>query len=188
MDIVSLRLFIYTVLVGSVYMEVVMQSKIFRVVIYGVLLFNSVFCFAAATANTALQQDKVPQFLFVLEADHGTLQHQADGQVRLSLSVEHMQHILMFSDRPFRIARYITDTELAKYWVATGDNSFTADPPNAALLINDKLYDIELKNIAVTNDNVVFTGTTVNIEGSKATQAPDLTGAVRLFIDENLDR
>ena len=172
-----------------------MQSKIFRVVIYGVLLFSSVFCFAAATtattattatadtANTALQQDKVPQFLFVLEADHGTLQHQADGQVRLSLSVEHMQHILMFSDRPFRIARYITDAELAKYWVATGDNSFTADPPNAALLINDKLYDIELKNIAVTNDNVVFTGTTVNIEGSKAIQASDLTGAVRLFID-----
>ena len=75
-----------------------MQSKIFRVVICGVLLFSSVFCFAAATtdtANAALQQDKVPQFLFVLEADHGTLQHQADGQVRLSLSVEHMQHILM---------------------------------------------------------------------------------------------
>ena len=54
-----------------------------------------------------------------------------------------VNHVLMFSDRPFSIARYITSEQLASSW-AVGENSFKADPPNAALIINGHVYHGEL--------------------------------------------
>ena len=66
---------------------------------------------------------------------------------------------VFFSDRPKRIAGHMTTKEFVDEW-SEGDNSFEADPPNAALSIfgKDEVVDIEvtLMNPRFDEDNLVY--------------------------------
>lgn len=66
---------------------------------------------------------------------------------------------VFFSDRPKRIAGHMTTKEFVDEW-SEGNNSFEADPPNAALSIfgKDEVVDIEvtLMNPRFDEDNLVY--------------------------------
>lgn len=66
---------------------------------------------------------------------------------------------IFFSDRPKRIAGHMTTKDFVDEW-SEGDNSFEADPPNAALSIfgKDEIVDIEvtLMNPRFDEDNLVY--------------------------------
>jgi hypothetical protein len=51
-----------------------------------------------------------------LENDNVTLKTIECLKVKLTLPISSMSHILMFLNRPFRIAKYIIDTELEPFW------------------------------------------------------------------------
>jgi hypothetical protein len=66
---------------------------------------------------------------------------------------------IFFSDRPKRIAGHMTTKDFVDEW-GKGDNSFEADPPNAALSIfgKDEIVDIEvtLMNPRFDGDNLIY--------------------------------
>ena len=152
-------------------------------------LFSAVLLFYAtvvsgATSDEVLQKGKTPTYLFALENNNGTLETLDSSKVKLTLPISSMSHILMFSDRPFRIAKYITDTELEKFWSDKGSNSFEDDPPNAAILINDEIYDIQLTSIEVSDSKVIFDGKKNKIDGKEKLEKGDtLDGKIYIFID-----
>ena len=152
-------------------------------------LFSAVLLFYAtvvsgATSDEVLQKGKTPTYLFALENNNGTLETLDSSKVKLTLPISSMSHILMFSDRPFRIAKYITDTELEKFWSEKGSNSFEDDPPNAAILINDEIFDIQLTSIEISDSKVIFHGKKNEIEGKQTKhKCHSLEGKIYIFID-----
>ena len=66
---------------------------------------------------------------------------------------------IFFTDRPERIAGHMTTKDFVDEW-GKGDNSFKADPPNAALSIfgKDEIVDIEvtLMNPRFEGDDLVY--------------------------------
>ncbi len=76
-----------------------------------------------------------PSYLYVIEAQSGVLQKipEYSGRYHLTLDQVDVDHILAFSDRPYRIVRYTSAHQLKKDW-AHGQNNFVEDPPNAVLL------------------------------------------------------
>ena len=67
-----------------------------------------------------------------MSAKKGEIKQQDDGTYQLVLNKADVNHVIMFSDRPNRVVKYITAQELSKVW-KTGANSFQQDPPNAVL-------------------------------------------------------
>ena len=68
-----------------------------------------------------------------------------------------VDHVLIFSDRPHRIAQYITAEELAKSW-KLGINSFEKDPPNAGFVAGGlkEATVVELLRMEVTESKTVY--------------------------------
>ena len=64
-------------------------------------------------------------------------------------------------------------------------NSFEDDPPNAAILINDEIFDIQLTSIEVSDSKVKFLGKKNKIDGKEMLEKGDyLDGKIYVFIDE----
>ena len=62
------------------------------------------------SVNTA---KKAPSFLFVIQAKKGEITYnKKTGQHELVLNKADVHHVIMFSDRPYRIVKYITGKEL----------------------------------------------------------------------------
>ena len=67
-----------------------------------------------------------------------------------------MNRVIEFSDRPYRIVKYITGGELQKIW-GEGKNSFADDPPNAVLsAANQKPVIVVLDGMQVDKSQVTF--------------------------------
>lgn len=81
---------------------------------------------------SAQQPKKAPSFLFVIDAKQGEIKKDKNGQYHLILKKVDMNQVIMFSDRPQRIVKYITGKDLQTLWKG-GKNSFEKDPPNAVL-------------------------------------------------------
>ena len=77
---------------------------------------------------------KPASFLFVLQSQQGLLSPIAGhrGYFHLTLRYQDTNRVIAFSDRPYRIVRYLTAKQLQSAW-GFGKNSFAADPPNAVL-------------------------------------------------------
>mgnify|MGYP000700440270 CR=1 FL=1 len=115
----------------------------------------------ASTKISKATQQKAT-FLFVLRADTGSI---AKTDAGYTLTLKGMDDkVLYFSDRPVRKAGFITVTQFMNDW-AKGNNSFQANPPNAAIVhaalkTNGKGFaqaiSVELKNPIATTDGWVF--------------------------------
>lgn len=84
-----------------------------------------------ASIKTATAAHQKASFLFVLRADTGVISKTDSGY---TLTLKGMDDkVLYFSDRPVRKAGFITMTKFMGEW-AKGNNSFKANPPNAAIV------------------------------------------------------
>ena len=87
--------------------------------------------------STVLEKyKKPPSFLFVLQANEATMSL-VKGKpntytLTMKLTHENFRKIIAFSDRPYRIVKYMTVKQLKDLW-GEGSNSFKTDPPNAVL-------------------------------------------------------
>ena len=102
-------------------------------------------------------EHKAPSFLFVVYSEKANIKKLKDGQYTLTMQHTDINHVIEFSDRPYRIVKYITGNNLQKLW-SKGKNSFAADPPNAVLSASKlKPVIIVLDSIQVNNKTVTFT-------------------------------
>jgi hypothetical protein len=128
----------------------------------------------AAAGDT--ETDAGPQYLFVQNAEAVDL---ADGVLTLkNVSAS----TLYFSDRPVRIAGHTPTDEFIGQWGHGGDDSFAADPPNAALSI---LNGSEPEDIIVTLSNPRLEGRNLSYDVVVLEGSSSASGTVSaLFIDE----
>ena len=87
---------------------------------------------AAKPKPSTQHPKKAPSFMFVIDAKQGEIKKDKNGQYHLILQKVDMNQVIMFSDRPQRIVKYITGKDLQSLW-KEGKNSFEKDPPNAVL-------------------------------------------------------
>ena len=94
--------------------------------------------------------------MFVIDAKKGEIKKDKNGQFHLMPKHTDMNHVIMFSDRPNRIVKYITGEALQKLW-PIGKNSFKKDPPNAVLSGSGiKTQIVILNGIQVTKELVQY--------------------------------
>jgi hypothetical protein len=90
--------------------------------------------------------------LFVQSAGSGTY---SDGRLILS----RVLHTVFFSERPGRIVGQMSNADFVAHWSETGLNSFSDDPPNAALSMSGsgQVAIVEILDIpTVAEGNVVY--------------------------------
>ena len=111
-----------------------------------------------ATAPAVVKAEhKAPSFLFVVYSEKANIKKLKDGRYTLTMKHTDINHVIEFSDRPYRIVKYITGNNLQKLW-SKGKNSFAADPPNAVLSASKlKPIIIVLYSIQVNKKRVTFT-------------------------------
>ena len=112
---------------------------------------------ATTPAPAAVKEHKkAASFLFVVSADKAKITHLKDGKYSLVIQKSDMNRVIEFSDRPYRIVKYITGSELQKIW-GEGKNSFAVDPPNAVLsAANQKPVIVVLDGMQVDKDQITF--------------------------------
>ena len=124
----------------------------------------TVMATTGAGTHTLVTRDakQKASFLFVLRADTGVIT-KTDGGYTLTLK-DMDPKVLYFSDRPVRKAGFITMTRFMGDW-AKGNNSFKANPPNAAIVhaalkTNEKgiaqAIPVELSNPVITANGWLF--------------------------------
>ena len=114
--------------------------------------------FGAKTNAVKAELKKPPSFLFVLQAKEGKLTPIKGKRNHFTLTLKHtdVNNVIEFSDRPFRMVKYISATDLKKLW-PLGKNSLKADPPNAVLSAQGHNAQIVvLHGITVKNNTVSF--------------------------------
>lgn len=100
----------------------------------------------ANNTTTAQAADKkAPSFLFVVSAKKAQLKPGKDGNMLLVINKSDLGRTIEFSDRPYRIVKYLTPNVLFSDG-SKGKNSFVADPPNAVLSAEDMKPQIVVVN------------------------------------------
>jgi hypothetical protein len=114
-----------------------------------------------------------PEFLTVISAPAGSF----DGE---SLSLEGVSTAVYFSDRPERIAGHMTVSDFVALW-DEGEDSFSADPPNATLSIlgDEEVTDVVL---VLTNADILAGIVTFEVDILEG-ELPAEFGIASLFID-----
>ena len=111
---------------------------------------------ASATAQTAKEQAKQADFLFVQTAKSMSFDKSTNKLALEGIS----STTLFFSDRPERIAGNMKTTAFVPFW-STGKDSFLSDPPNAdiSILEGDKLRQVVavLQSPALKGDTLTYT-------------------------------
>lgn len=105
---------------------------------------------AAQDASPAASPGAEPSFLFVASGTSATV---ADGAITLIDA----PLVIAFEDRPGRSAGHVTAAGFIEGW-GLGENSFAADPPNAALISADPVLEaiVELTSAELTDDGMRF--------------------------------
>ena len=156
-----------------------------RLIMYSLTLIMALLCLSAwaETLSEAPADDKTPEYLFVLNAQSGEIKKIGDNQYTLTLKHTDIDHVLMFSDRPYRIARYITAEELADSWVE-GEDSFEKSPPNAGLVAHgvNRAVAVELYVMSVSKGVTIVRFSVVGPTTQGA--LPTYIGRIGLFIDD----
>ena len=111
---------------------------------------------SSKASHSTVAHKKAPSFLFVVQAKKGEIKKNKAGHYELVLNKADVNHVIMFSDRPYRIVKYITGKNLATEWTK-GKNSFKDDPPNAVLSgTGMKAEIVILSSIHVKDQQVIF--------------------------------
>jgi hypothetical protein len=141
----------------------------------GLASMTSALGVSAAEESKEPEADDTVDYLFVQNAEAVTL---AGGVLTLK---DVNTATIFFSDRPDRIVGHTPTDEFVAQWGHGGDDSFAADPPNAALSI---LNGTEPQDIIVTISNPQLQGgdllyDVVVLEGNASASGE----ASSLFID-----
>jgi len=103
-------------------------------------------------AEPVIDQSKNPGYLFVLSAASGSL----EGD---TLTLNGVPNVIYFTERPDRVAGYISLSNFIEMW-DKGVDSFKADPPNATLSVLKKdgaqNVVVELKSAELKSGSVIF--------------------------------
>ena len=127
----------------------------------------------ASNANTPQSALKnAPSFMFVVSAKNAQLKPGKDGNTLLVIKKSDLDRTIEFSDRPYRIVKYITGSDLEKDW-NKGYNSFAADPPNAVLSAANMKPQIVVVNGINVSDSVV-TLKLHGLQGNKTREVENL--------------
>lgn len=101
------------------------------------------------------EEDKTVDYLFVQTARGGSIQK---GELVMKGVAS---ATLFFSDRPERIAGHVPTEVFVDHWGTGGEESFEAEPPNAALsvIVHGKPKDVVvvLKNPRLEDGDLVYT-------------------------------
>ncbi|MGO1077068.1 hypothetical protein [Inquilinus sp. CA228] len=90
--------------------------------------------------------------------------------------------VVMFTDRPARVAEAIPTATVIKDWGIKGKNSFVADPPNAVLT---SIVDGKLQTSTVELTKPTLDGTTLTYQAKVLEGTPPASGGTSsLFIDQ----
>ncbi len=138
------------------------------------LLFTLASC---DSSKTPTQNGKVGYNLVIL-SNYGKIQQTSDGSYQLILDHSDVERVLAFSNRPYRLEQHLTGESLEGIW-SQGSNSFSEDPPNATVIINQQLQTIVLLNMNVVGDQTVFT---IRADGPQSLL--ENSGITQLFIDD----
>lgn len=141
------------------------------------------------------------QYLFVQTADSGTFEQSSNDPDIYILTLKGVKPTTTyFSDRPYRLAGYITTSDFTDSWNDTTDDSFLRDPPNAALQIDDAAASADVLIVELVDvlyeqgsDTVKYRTRIVNLSKDSielfharkdpAANFPASFGAASLFID-----
>ena len=144
------------------------MNKILALLITSALTLGMGSAFAghhdSEKSNAApVETKKAPSFLFVVSAKKAHIKKDKDGNTLLVIKKSDLSEVIEFSDRPYRIIKYITGSDIAKDW-GKGKNSFVVDPPNAVLSsANVKPYIVVINGMTLTDDAL-----TLSIDGVSA--------------------
>lgn len=138
------------------------------------------------TNQTANENITKVEFLGIQNAQSGSISHVNATTYTLELS-NVSNGTIMFSDRPERIVETVSTSDFVRNWTA-GPNSFSADAPNAALVIKDKQANqldtaiIELfdPKYDMTTNTLTYT---VMTENGTTIHLPREFGATIMIID-----
>ena len=129
----------------------------------------------AEPAETAKAAGKDASWLFIQTAQ----QVQFDGKMLTLKNVN--PSVVMFTDRPARMAEAIPTATFLKGWDKGGKNSFKSDPPNAGLTT---LVDGKLQTATVELSQPQLDGTTLTYQARVLEGTPPQAGGPSsLFID-----
>ena len=94
-----------------------------RLLSYPLMFVMLMMLSVGVSAEEAIKTAKPPEYLFVITAKSGEIKQISEKRYTLTMNHTNIDHALVFSDRPNRIAFYITGEQLAKNW-KKGENSF----------------------------------------------------------------
>ena len=130
----------------------------------------------ADPTETAKAVGKDASWLFIQTAQ----QVQFDGKTLTLKNVS--PSVVMFTDRPARMAKSISTAAFVHNWGRGGNNSFKAKPPNAGLT---SLVDGKLQTATVELSQPHLDGTTLTYQARVLKGAPPPTGAeTSIFFDD----
>lgn len=96
------------------------------------------------------------EWLFALSAKQGLIS-KSDDEYSLEINAQDLVRVVAFTDRPERIVRVITPSELANEWSMSGTNNFDIDPPNASFASSETPLDIiEITGSTSGGGKIVF--------------------------------
>ena len=130
----------------------------------------------ADPAETTKAAGKDASWLFIQTAQ----QVQFDGKTLALKNVS--PSMVMFTDRPARMADSIPTAAFVQHWGRGGNNSFQAKPPNAGLT---SVVDGKLQTATVELSQPHLDGTTLTYQARVLKGAPPPTGAeTSIFFDD----
>ena len=130
---------------------------------------------SAEPAETAKAAGNDASWLFIQTAQ----QVQFDGKTLTLTNVS--PSVVMFTDRPARMAEALPTAKFLTYWDQGGTKSFQSNPPNAGLtfLVDGKLQTTTVELTKPRLDGTTLTYQARVLEGTP----PPMAGASSLFID-----
>lgn len=111
----------------------------------------------SAAIATPSGKAKPRTWLFVVSGGTGSITHASNGEYTLRMDLPKMDQVIMFSDRPNRIVRYISAKEL-KQLGHTGPHNYNKIPPNAVLSAKQlRPLVVKLSSLTIKDDQTVYT-------------------------------
>lgn len=108
--------------------------------------------------NANAKQKKTTSYIFSVPAKRVLVKKAGKSLYKLRFFLTPQKHVLMESDRPQRITKYISIKQLSEIW-SLGNNSFKEDNPNALLSsLSMNPISVIVKQLTVQKNNqAVFT-------------------------------
>lgn len=121
-----------------------------------ILTLFLIFPFWLSIAYADTKDKKKPvEWLFVITSKEGEITKNNKDQYILTLDHAKIERVLMFSDRPNRIVKYISPKDFKRLW-GEGKNSFQKDPPNAIAVFGQDKVAMKLVSITIDKDKTFF--------------------------------